>query len=621
MLYMVGCSGISQSPITLSHEHSLTAAGISIASSPTMHAMGDAALLVRWPDAIDPATNARVLALLAALDRQPIAGIVDLVPAYASLLVIFDPLRMTASALRRGMRARLVAFGQFPDSAISATTTVEIPMLYGGMAGPDLADVARELGITPAEVVRRHTMADYRVYFLGFIAGFPYMGSVDAALLVPRLATPRTRVPAGSVGLADAQTGIYPQASPGGWRIIGRTARRMFDPARDPPALLRPGDHVRFTASAPAAAPGEAAESLVPDHPDDARSYAAVAPEPPAGAIPWMRVLEAGPLTTVQDGGRVGWGRYGLSPSGAADGEALLLGDALLGNPPDTAALEMTMRGGVFTVDAPCVIALTGGWCDADVDGRVVQHGVPTPITGGARLTVGPLRTGARAYLHVAGGIAVAPVLGSRATDARAGLGGVAGRAVVVGDTLWRGRAPQLSTRVAHPRRLAVAWRRAVPADSVWLVRVLPCIAPGDVAADFTALTGTTFHVDPRSDRMGVRLRSPADAALMGGQILSAGVPRGAVQVPPDGNPIVLLAEHQTTGGYRVPAVVISPDQWQVAQMRPGDAVRFVRTTQRAAVLALRERRAAIAALADPLPPVAPDRLMRGFCEACDDGE
>ncbi|MBA3823352.1 MAG: hypothetical protein H0X24_05510, partial [Ktedonobacterales bacterium] len=134
--------------------------------------------------------------------------------------------------------------------------------------------------------------------------------------------------------------------------------------------------------------------------------------------------------------------------------------------------------------------------------------------------------------------------------------------------------------------------------------------------ADYAALVSTMHQVDPRSDRMGVRLQGQGGAATGGGNVLSAGVPRGAVQVPPDGNPIVLLADHQTTGGYRVPAVVISADQWQIAQLRPGDAVRFVATTRRMALLAWRERQAAIIAATQAGPPLDDAVLIRGFCEA-----
>ncbi|MBA3824155.1 MAG: 5-oxoprolinase subunit PxpB, partial [Ktedonobacterales bacterium] len=304
--------------------------------------MGDAALLVRWGDAIDLATNARVLALLAALDRQPIAGVIDLVPAYASLLVVFDPLRVAAAALRGGIGRRLARLAVSEPGV--AESVVEIPVAYGGAAGPDLAAVAHELGITPAEVVRRHTATEYRVYFLGFIAGFPYLGCAAPTLEVARLATPRTQVPAGSVGLAGAQSGIYPQASPGGWRIIGRTTRRLFDPASDPPTLVQPGDRVRFTVRRGAAMP--------PTQETEAASVGL----PPTGAVPWLRVVAVGPGATVQDGGRRGYGRYGVAASGAADREALCLGNALLGNPTDAAALELTLGGGIFAITAPCVI-------------------------------------------------------------------------------------------------------------------------------------------------------------------------------------------------------------------------------------------------------------------------
>src|SRR5262249_33523724 len=209
-----------------------------------------------------------------------------------------------------------------------------------GDDGPDLLEVARLTGLPPEEVVRRHVAATYRVYFLGFLAGFPYLGGLPSELAVPRLAAPRTHVPAGSVALAERQTGIYPVPSPGGWRLIGRTPLRLFDPAANPPALLRPGDRVRFVAGGMSGASGSGGTYAPP-----VASHTGPHAEE---EVPWLRVLRPGPLTTVQDLGRPGNARYGVSASGAADADALLLGNLLLGNSPAAAGLEITLGGCAF---------------------------------------------------------------------------------------------------------------------------------------------------------------------------------------------------------------------------------------------------------------------------------
>lgn len=195
-------------------------------------------------------TNARVHALAAALEAAPPAGLVGLTPGYTSLLVQFDPLvaeaQPMAAAIRDVLRALIQVAVERPPGRVR-----HIPTVYGGECGPDLEHVARRLRLSPAEVVSRHTGTEQIVYMIGFAPGFPYLGDLPAELALPRRATPRERVPAGSVAIAGRQTGIYPRSTPGGWHLLGRTPLVLFDPARDPPAYLRPGDRVRFVAIEP----------------------------------------------------------------------------------------------------------------------------------------------------------------------------------------------------------------------------------------------------------------------------------------------------------------------------------------------------------------------------------
>ncbi|CAG0947006.1 5-oxoprolinase subunit B [Anaerolineae bacterium] len=210
---------------------------------PRLLPAGDAAILIEWADEIDDAINDRVHAFAAHLRAQNRAEIRDLIPAYASLLVCFDPQQISFAGLSAFLRSVLQSA---PTSNAVDARAIEIPVAYGGKFGPDLEFVAQYAGVTQDEIVRLHTGIVYRVYLIGFAPGFAYLGSVPESIAAPRLETPRTRVPAGSIVIAGRQTGIYPMETPGGWRIIGRTALQMFDPHRDPPALLRPGDRVRF---------------------------------------------------------------------------------------------------------------------------------------------------------------------------------------------------------------------------------------------------------------------------------------------------------------------------------------------------------------------------------------
>jgi inhibitor of KinA len=204
---------------------------------------GDSAILVQLGDEIDLAINARVHALDVLVTANPLPGVVESVPAYASLLVHYDPLVLTYSQISDWLAAKM---DQIETQAGRPPRSIEVPVRYGGQRGMDLAQVAAERGLSAPDVVRLHTGRQYTVYMMGFTPGFAYMGRLDDALATPRLPTPRPHVDAGSVGIAGAQTGIYPIESPGGWRLIGWTALQLFDPGSAAPFLFAPGDRVRF---------------------------------------------------------------------------------------------------------------------------------------------------------------------------------------------------------------------------------------------------------------------------------------------------------------------------------------------------------------------------------------
>jgi KipI family sensor histidine kinase inhibitor len=212
---------------------------------PRLAPLGDSALLIVFGDRIDPALNRRALALAKALADLP--GVTDRVPAYASLALHYDPCVWSHDGLVEAVTPYLADEG----GAALEDRRLRIPVCYGGEHGPDLDAVARHCGLAPDEVIARHSGGEYLVYFLGFTPGFAYLGGLDPALATPRRGAPRSSVPAGAVGIAGEQTGIYPQASPGGWRLIGRTPLRLFDPLREPPCVLAPGDRLRFVPIGP----------------------------------------------------------------------------------------------------------------------------------------------------------------------------------------------------------------------------------------------------------------------------------------------------------------------------------------------------------------------------------
>ena len=214
-----------------------------------VHPYGDSALLACFPGGMSEATRAIVSALSLSLARDRLPGLVETVPGYDSLLVAFDPFLTGHADLEAGLRRRLSlleAGPRDPSPDDGAAGTLVLPVCYDAEFAPDMEAVSAATGLSPGEIVRLHSGADYLVWMIGFLPGFPYLGGMPPGLATPRLSSPRPRVPAGSVGIADGQTGVYPLESPGGWNLIGRTPARLFDPGRSRPSLLSAGMRLRF---------------------------------------------------------------------------------------------------------------------------------------------------------------------------------------------------------------------------------------------------------------------------------------------------------------------------------------------------------------------------------------
>ncbi len=210
---------------------------------------GDSAVIVEFENRIDPAVNARAIGLAAAVQQAAFRGVRDVVPTYRSVAIYFDPLHVDYDRLMAHVEESVRVSA---DAAPHSVEPIRIPVCYGGELGPDLDAVAAFARLAPDEVVRLHAAVTYRVFMLGFVAGFAYLGCVDERIAMPRHATPRVRVPVGSVGIAGVQTGVYPAETPGGWRLIGRTPVKPFDLRRADPFLMKAGDAVRFYPITPA---------------------------------------------------------------------------------------------------------------------------------------------------------------------------------------------------------------------------------------------------------------------------------------------------------------------------------------------------------------------------------
>lgn len=520
---------------------------------------GEAGLLIIYGEAIDEDLNPKAVAASEFIRGHGPEGIVDVVPAYSTVLVLYQPWRLSWDDLLGFLQGTREVVE--PDARGRVEPRVKVvPAVYGGEYGPDMEDVCAFGGLTEEEVITVHSGRQYRVYFLGFTPGFAYLGQVDNRIAVPRVKTPRQRIPTGSVALAGRQTGVYPYVAPGGWRLIGRTPLTLFRPQSDDPVFFAPGDMVRFERITEdeyhQMVPGETpeADEGMPDR-------------------PLARMLSPGLLTTVQDAGRMGSMHLGASRTGAADLTSFYWANILVGNERAEAGLEITALGPSLTFLGDAVIAITGADMEPTLDGEPVPAWQSVSVVKGSTLRFGAAKVGLRGYLAVAGGVDVPLQMGSRSTDTVAWFGGYRDRALKAGDVLGLRDAGAPGRARAQ---IGVAMRPAL--GPVATVRAVS----GPQDDHFTdesrrMLESQEFAVRTDSDRMGLRLKGqrPIPHSGRGPDIVSEGICPGAVQVPGSGQPIVMLVNAQTTGGYAKIATVITPDLSVLAQARPGDRVKF----------------------------------------------
>lgn len=528
---------------------------------------GDRALLVEEEDLA--ATMRLHAALSAALaDPEPgdpgFDGVEELVPAARTLLVTYRPERISEAELRK----RLTSLEGI-DAGARDGDAIELPVQYDGQ---DLEEAASLLHVTPQELITRHQAATWTVAFTGYAPGFGYLAGDDPLFDIPRRSSPRTRIPAGSVGLAGTFSGIYPRESPGGWQLIGRTSTRMWDLDREEPALLIPGRRVRFVEADASASPAG-----LPS-PASAPSTAAARS---AGAGPAIEVVRPGLQLTVQDLGRPGHAALGVSASGTADRAALRAANRAVGNDPGTAGLEIAGGGAVLRFHGLAVIALHGAPSDAVLlattgERHPVLHGTAVAVEDGDELRLGGLRSGLRTLLAIRGGIDLGPALGSRATDTLAGLGprGVDGPTLQPGEVIPC-HGPASAPHAVEDRALTPS-RVPASGDEVVLDVVLGPREDWFTADALRVLLEQEWLVTPSSDRVGVRLQGErALSREVEGELPSEGAVTGSLQVPPDGQPVLFLADHPLTGGYPVIGVLADHHLDLAGQLPPGIRLRF----------------------------------------------
>jgi KipI family sensor histidine kinase inhibitor len=503
-----------------------------------LHALGDSAWLFKAGGSSPEKKLALILRLRRILKLNPIPEIVDIVSSFDTIAVQFKPVdgetvldHLTSLHLDEANEQ------QTPEG-----NTVTIPVVYGGDYGPDLQALADSRDLDVAEVIGIHRDTEYTVAAIGFSPGFPYLQGLPPQLHQPRHSSPR-KVPAGSVAIAGDQTGIYPFASQGGWHVIGRTDLVLFDPHREQPALVQPGDKVRFLES-------KDLQETKPELP------------PTEASTDGIQIIEPGALSSIQDHGRWGRQHLGVSPGGATDPVLASIANRLVGNPDEAAVIECTMTGPVLQFGVDAQVAWVG-WGDA-------TSGKPHEIKAGSRIDLRGRMSHLRGYIAVAGGIDVPEVLGSRATDLRAVFGGHHGRTLQAGDALAIGNAS--TTPVSG--KWHVSWPR--PDGSLLEIRYLRGMQAEWFTEEARRLFSEEFYeISHHFDRTGTRLKGPGLKLTEPREMVSQPVIVGSVQVPPDGQPIVLMSERQTIGGYPQIGHVISADIPKLARAWPGAQVRF----------------------------------------------
>lgn len=526
--------------------------------------LGDRAILVLLGDRIDPEVNDQVIALLERLVKVGDVGIEFCTPAFCSLGIGYDPVVISYGDLSELVQQQFEMLQAVSDRE---RKLVRIPVCYTADLGVDLERVATTTGMTCEQVVELHTSKTYRAYMLGFLPGFAYLGSVDRRLRVDRQAEPRVKVAAGSVGLAGEQTGVYPCDAPGGWQIIGRTPVSLYGQSEDQQNemsrfLISPGDEVEFYSIDQAEYDSLREQSIAADF----QTHEAVASQI-TDAIS-LHFKTAGLRTVVQDFGRSGYQHLGVPSGGVMDRFSGAIANRLVGNADDAALIEITLMGPAIEISGDCRIAITGANLSPALDGQAVAMWETISVVGTQRLSFGSRQSGCRCYLAIGGEFQLPRWLGSVSMTEHRSL---KGETLTVAANLRAG-----NKRIFPEARRPVGLLEGAGLPVERVLQVLPGPEWDWFSAEQQAeFLGHRFEILPSSNSMGYRLSSFTAQPLELPAMVSSAVVPGVIQVTPSGQCILLMRDAQTTGGYPRIGVVVFESLNEVAQLCPGDSIRF----------------------------------------------
>ena len=548
-----------------------------------IYALGDSALTIELGYTINENINHRVLAIAYYMRDLEIVGVLDIMSAYASVSVIYDicEIRKNYTSATRYLTEQIkLAILNCDFTVTSQIKVVEIPICYDVSLGIDLIEMSLEKKMSITDIIAAHTSKLYRVYLIGFLPGFPYMGIVDESIATPRKKSPRTKIEAGNVGIADAQTGIYPSDSPGGWNIIGKTPLKMFDAKKEYPVFLQPGDDVQFKQIS--------LEQFRELKEESEKTNEKLELSQPSPSTSILSVIKSGTADSIQDLGRFGFQHLGINPTGVMDRIAAQTANFLVGNVADEAVLECHFPACSIVFHKSILIAISGGDFTPTLDEKEIKLNTPIYVQRGATLNFKKWKNGARTYIAVKNGFEIEKWLGSYSTNLKANAGGFNGRNLKKDDQIKvKSDSHDVGLKMKSEKQddsffnfhfSIFPWH--VEIDNLYAFEEIEIL----VGNDFETLTdgsqqklfSNEFLITMRSDKMGYRLLS--DPLIMKNEnrfLLSSGVTLGTMQLLPTGQIIILMSDHQTTGGYPKIGHVASASFAALAQTPINKKIRF----------------------------------------------
>lgn len=462
-------------------------------------------IMIYFENKISEETYRNVTAMVRWIREKEILEIQDIVPSYRAVLIYFDEQAITSSKLIENLE--LNKFNEKNVHAVNQTNRIiKIPVQYGGTYGPDIEEVAKHNRITVEQVIEKHTSKPYLIYMLGFMPGFPYLGGLDEQLHTPRRNQPRLKIHAGSVGIANNQTGLYPSDSPGGWQIIGRTPLKVFSSEREPMSMYEAGEWIQFYAI-------------------DEQKFIQIERD-------------------ISDGNF---------------------------NVDDWVVIEYTLIGPTIQFNTQNTFVITGGSINASLNNKTISMNSVILAEKGDILKIGAITKGARGYLTFGHSINVPSIAESYATHTRSSIGGFKGRKLLADDVITVKINNDFKENIGKTIHLQ---DDLLPENNIIHILQGPQFEAFSEEAR-AKIVNHPYLITEQSDRMGYRLEGDSVAPINQADIISEPVALGSVQVPNDGQPIILLNDKQTIGGYTKIATVCKFDLPKLAQMKPQDTIQF----------------------------------------------